>query len=247
MNATIFTTCLGDTFYPDIVCSMERVFAKLGSTITAPKNQTCCGQPMFNAGYFKQTKKAARHFIDVFSKTEGPIVSPSASCTAMVRCHYPMLFEQEPETLEKAMEIASRIYEFTEYLTKELNVDLSEHKAAFNDSVTFHQSCHFRHLGITDEPANLIEQISGIKYILLPRIEQCCGFGGTFSVNYPHISKKMVADKVKCIHESGANYLVYADAGCAMNITGYAHKIKKPIKSLHIAELIDIATGGRKC
>lgn len=245
MNATAFITCLGDTFYTDIAAATRRVLKKLGVDTDCPNDQTCCGQPMFNAGYFKDASKAAKHFIKVYENSDCPIICPSASCTAMIREHYPMLFEDDPKMLAKAKQVGERTFEFTEFLVKQLNVDLSQFNASFDDSVTFHQSCHFRHLGITDEPVNLIKQIEGINFIPLERIDQCCGFGGTFSVNFPHISQRMVDDKVKCFHRTGANWFIFADAGCAMNITGYAQKTDRPIKSMHIAQLIDTAMGGK--
>ncbi len=243
MDVKVFITCLADTFYLDVARSLRNVLKKVGVGTTCPPGQTCCGQPMFNAGYFKDARTAACHFIDIYKDIDGDIISPSASCTAMVKEHYPRLFKDDPIMLKESLAISGRIYEFTEYLIKVAKIDLAGMKARFEDSVTFHQSCHFRHLGITDEPANLIKQIGGIEYRPLERIDQCCGFGGTFSVNYPHISKKMVADKVECIRATGASYLVYADAGCAMNILGYANKIGNPVKGLHIAQLIDMATG----
>jgi L-lactate dehydrogenase complex protein LldE len=243
MNGTVYITCLGDTFYTDIVKAMRRVLGQFGVDTACPPGQTCCGQPMFNAGYFKDAAKAAAHFIDVFGEMDGPIICPSASCTAMVRDQYPILFKDDPKMLAKANKVAARTFEFTEFVVKELKVDLTDFNAAFDASVTFHYSCHFRHLNMTDEPAELIKQIKGIEYIPLKRMDQCCGFGGTFSVNYPHVSEKMVEDKVKCIRETGAEWLIFADAGCAMNITGYASKSGQPIKAMHIAELIDKAIG----
>ncbi|MBI9016158.1 MAG: (Fe-S)-binding protein [Phycisphaerae bacterium] len=247
MDTNVFVTCLADTFYPQAARSVTNLLHKMKIKVSCPPGQTCCGQPMYNAGYFKDARKAAQSFIDLFGNTEGPIICPSASCAAMVKVHYPKLFKDDPVMAKKADVLSGRIYEFTEYLVKYAKINLADLNAEFNDSVTFHQSCHFRHLGVTDEPMNLIKQIKNINYIPLQRMDQCCGFGGTFSVNYPHISKKVVADKVKCIHESGASWLIYADAGCAMNILGYANKTDQPIKAMHIAELIDKATGDLSC
>ncbi len=237
----IFITCLADTFYPEAARAAINVLTKLGLNICCPEKQTCCGQPMFNAGYFRQSLKVARHFVDTFSQTSGPIITPSSSCAAMVREHYPRLFEDDPVGLEKAEAIGRRTYEFCEFLVKYLNVNLKEYSARFEDSVTFHRSCHYRAIGLEDEPTNLIKQISGVEYVPLEKIEQCCGFGGTFSVNFPHLSRVMVAEKLCCIQKTNANWLIFGDAGCAMNITGYANRIGQPIKAMHIAELINSA------
>jgi L-lactate dehydrogenase complex protein LldE len=244
MEAALFVTCLGDTFYPDAVRSTHRVLERLGHRIACPPDQTCCGQPMFNAGYFDASRKVARHFIDVFSRTEGPIVAPSSSCASMIREHYPRLFQDDGAELERARALGRRTFEFSEFLVRERKVNLSKEGARFEASVTFHRSCHFRTLGLRDEPVDLIGQIAGLEYIPLRKMEQCCGFGGTFSMHFPHVSREMVADKVRCILESHADWLVYADPGCAMNITGYANRIGFPIQAMHLAQLIDRALGG---
>ena len=243
MDVNVFITCLADTFYPSAARAMVNVLGKLGVNVLVPPAQTCCGQPMFNAGYFDRSLAVARHFVKVFSDTSGPVVIPSFSCAAMIRVHYLRLFENDPDYLKKAKALAGRTYEFCEFLVKGLNVNLADYDAQFDDSVTFHRSCHSRTLGLANEPVDLIKQISGADYIPLGRIEQCCGFGGTFSVNYPHISKAIVEDKLRRVRQTGAGWLIFADAGCAMNITGYANRINQPIKAMHIAELIDRSLG----
>jgi len=243
-DVSLFVTCLGDTFYPKSVRSALNVFEKLGLKVNCPLEQTCCGQPMFNAGYFNEARDVARTFINLFSETEGPIVSPSSSCAAMVRKHYPNLFRDDSNLLAKAIKVGERTFEFSEFLVKKLDVDLGNYSARFCDSVTFHRSCHFRALDVFDEPVDLIRQIDGVEYIPLTNLEQCCGFGGTFSVNFPHLSSMMAGDKVRAVKETGANKLIFADAGCAMNITGCANRMGTPIEAMHIAELIDEAIGG---
>ena len=238
MDATLFVTCLADTFYPEAARAAARVLEKLGFSLACPREQTCCGQPMFNAGYFDQARGVARHFMKVFGKRPGPIIAPSSSCAAMVREHYPRLFQDEPDSLEQARALGARTFEFSEFLFKQLGVDLKKHDAAFEASVTFHYSCHFRAIGVGDEPIDLIRQISGIEYRPLEQMDQCCGFGGTFSLNFPHVSKGMVTEKVRCIEKTGADWLIFSDPGCAMNITGYANRIGRPMKAMHLAELI---------
>ena len=244
MKIGLFIPCYVDQFFPDAARAAMTFLQKQGLDVCYPLEQTCCGQPMYNAGYFDQSKKVARHFIQVFGDSDNLIIAPSSSCAAMVRQHYLELFKDEPDVLEKAKQVASRTYEFCEFLVNEIQVDLSEFDLKFDESVTFHRSCHYRSLDITDEPVSLIKQIPGINYIPLENIEQCCGFGGTFSVKFPHISGHMVEDKFRAIEQSGADWMVFGDAGCAMNITGYANRVGKPIKAMHIAELLDISMKG---
>ncbi len=243
MPMNIFVTCLGDTFYPRAVESMIKVLERLGYGWECPRDQTCCGQPMFNAGYFDPARQAARHFIEVFEKSDDKIVCPSASCAAMVRHHYPRLFEDDPAWLGRAKKVADRTFEFAEFLAKVVDLDLMKLSARFAGSATYHFSCHLRPLGIAEEPIRLIQQIQGLEYRPLTRMDQCCGFGGTFSINFPHLSKAMVDEKVQNILATGAEWLIFSDAGCAMNITGYANRIGKPLKAMHLAELIARSVG----
>jgi L-lactate dehydrogenase complex protein LldE len=244
MEANLFVTCLADTFYPGAAGAAARVLERLGWRVACPGDQICCGQPMFNAGYFDQARKVARHFLKVFSKMPGPVIAPSSSCTAMVRQHFPRLFADEPEHLETARALGERTFEFSEFLARQLAVDLGKLGTTLEASVTFHYSCHFRALGIRDEPIDLIQQIPGIDYVPLKNMEQCCGFGGTFSLNFPHVSREMVAEKVRAVRETGAEWLIFSDPGCAMNILGYANREGRPLRAMHLAELILKASGG---
>ena len=246
MKASVFVTCLGDTFYPGAVRAARNVLERLGLDVACPGEQTCCGQPMFNAGYLDRARSVAGHFLKVFAETDGPIVCPSSSCAAMVRVHFERLFQDSETELGAARAVGKRTYEFSEFLVKELHADPAALGAHLDKSVTFHKSCHFRALGIDGEPIDLITRIPGIRYSPLDGIDQCCGFGGTFSLNFPHISAEMASRKAASIVETGAELLVFADPGCAMNITGYANREGKPIKAVHIAELIEQALeGGR--
>jgi L-lactate dehydrogenase complex protein LldE len=234
---------LADTFYPQAARAMLRVVERLGGSWSCPDDQTCCGQPMFNAGYFDQARQVARRFIEVFEQTEGPILCPSASCTAMVRHHYLTLFENDPDWLIRARDVGERTFEFSEFLIRREKIDLRKLGAAFSESVTYHYSCHLRMLNVTDEPIKLIQQIGGIDYRPLEKIDQCCGFGGTFSVNFPHLSEALVKNKVQTILDTGADWLIFSDAGCAMNMTGYANRIGRPLRAMHLAELLAKSLG----
>jgi len=244
MNTALFVTCLGDTFYPDAVEATVDVLSRLGCSVDCPPGQTCCGQPMFNAGYFDQARSVARHFVKVFAETTGPIIAPSSSCAAMVRNHFPRLFRDSADELALAEAVGERTFEFCEYLVKHLDVDLAAMGARFDGSVTFHCSCHFRELGLWDEPVDLIGRIPGLRYVPLENIDHCCGFGGTFSVNFPHVSGRMAADKVRAVEATGADWLVFADPGCAMNLTGFANRQGRPLRAMHVAELVRRSLGG---
>jgi len=243
VQINLFVTCLADTFYPQAAQALVKIIERLGWSWTCPKEQTCCGQPMFNAGYFDQAQKAAKHFIEVFEQTNADIVCPSGSCTAMIRHQYPRLFQNDAPWLERAKKLADRTFEISEYLVNVAKIDFKSLNPKFSDSVTYHYSCHLRPLGVTDEPIRLINQIVGIDYRPLNRIEQCCGFGGTFSINYPHISQALVRDKVQSILDTNAEWLIFSDAGCAMNITGYANRIGKPLRAMHLTELLAKSLG----
>jgi L-lactate dehydrogenase complex protein LldE len=198
---------------------------------------------MFNAGYFDEARRVARNFLDIFDRTNGPIVAPSSSCAAMVRLHYPELFKDDAEYAGKARAVGERTFEFCEFLVRRLKFDFGDSGRRFEHAVTFHRSCHYRGLGITDEPADLIRKIPGIRYIPLAGSEECCGFGGAFSLYLPHISREMAAEKVASIRATGAELLIYADPGCIMNITGYAHRNGIELPVMHIAELLDASMG----
>lgn len=243
-NLELFVTCLADTFYPDAAQATVNVLEKLGYTIKYPAKQTCCGQPMYNAGYFDQSRKVARHTVKTFLDSDKPIIVPSSSCAAMIRHHYLELFKDDPDWLEKAKQVSKRTFEFCEFLVKELKVDLSGLNMRFTDSVTFHRSCHYRSLDMADEPISLIQQIPNIDYRPLRNIDQCCGFGGTFSVKFPHVSEHMVEEKCQAIYETEADWLIFGDAGCIMNIAGYANRIGRPINAMHVAELLDKSIKG---
>lgn len=243
MKLNIFVTCLADTFYPQALHAMIKIADRLDWKWQCPGDQTCCGQPMYNAGYFDQARSVAQKFIEVFERTDGPILCPSASCAAMVRHHYLRLFENDSAWLERAKKLGSRVYEFSEFLVDVAHIDLQALNARFEDSVTYHYSCHLRQLNLSDQPVSLIRQIAALDYRPLENMEQCCGFGGTFSINFPHLSRKLVDQKVQSILQTRANWLIFSDAGCAMNITGYASRLGSPIRAMHLTQLVARSLG----
>jgi L-lactate dehydrogenase complex protein LldE len=229
-------TCLGDCLRPEAGQAVVRILRRLGHTIDFPAAQTCCGQPMFNSGYRALAQEQAKHTIGVFTG-DGPVVVPSGSCAAMVKVEYPHLLENDPPWHERALALAARTFEFSDFLVNQLQVcDLG---ARYRGKVAFHYACHLRMLGQTREVETLVRHIEGATLVPLPRQDQCCGFGGSFAVRYPQISGNMVEDKMQCILASGADCVVSTDAGCLMNIGGRLHRAGQTVDLLHIAELLE--------
>ena len=240
MSRTIqlFITCIIDSLYPEVGEAVVRVLQRAGADVAFPEKQTCCGQPAFNAGMRAQARQMAEHNIKIFESVLGPVVVPSGSCAAMIRHGYLELFSEDPEWLHRAQELAGRTYEFTEYLVDELGaMDLA---ARFPGKITYHPSCHLtRELGVSRQPRALLRSVHDSEFVELPHQEECCGFGGLFSVEFPEISGEMMSRKIENIEASGASLVVSCDAGCISNINGGLHRQGKPPRAIHIAELLD--------
>jgi L-lactate dehydrogenase complex protein LldE len=233
----LFITCLIDTLQPQIGEAVVSVLERAGVKVEFPKGQTCCGQPAFNAGMWKDARKTAEHTIQVFEDAPGPIVIPSGSCAAMVRHSYPELFADDPKWRPRAQALAERTYEFTEFLVDVLGItDLG---ASFSGKITYHPSCHLlRGLGVERQPRVLLSNIRNAEIVELPYQEECCGFGGVFSVKHPEISAAMLERKIGNIDTSEAPTVVVCDTGCLMHIGGGLHRQKKSQKIQHIAEVL---------
>lgn len=240
---SLFIQCLVDSMFPDVGDSMVDVFRRLGVSLDYPDAQTCCGQPPLNSGYRREAKVAARRFLQIFEKSEA-IVCPSGSCVHMVRHHYPLLFaDDDPELQKAAKNVAEKCYEFTEYLVDVLGI--TDVAAEFPAKVTYHDSCHLlRGLGIMDQPRQLLADVRGLEFVEMTGSDICCGFGGTFSVNYPDISTAMVDEKIDNILASGADYVTGCDISCLMNIGGRLSRRKERVQVKHIAEIL--AAGGER-
>ena len=235
-KVTLFIQCLVDVMYPEVGEAMLKIFRKLDIAVDCPVDQTCCGQPAFNSGYHRPARVAARKFIRLFEDAQS-IVCPSGSCVHMVRQHYPELFRDDPDWLQRAESIRDKTFELTQYLVDVLGVE--DLDARFEGKVTYHDSCHpLRGLGIKDQPRRLISKVSGAEFIEMENSDKCCGFGGAFAVKYPEISTAMVEDKVKNIIATGADAVVGVDMSCLMNIQGLLSRKKSDVKIMHIAELL---------
>lgn len=237
MRVSLFVTCLADMMYPDVAESVVRLLHRYGCEVDFPELQTCCGQPAFNSGYQDEARKVARNLIRAFEHSDY-VVSPSGSCTGMVHHYYPQLFANEPEWKAKAEAFIEKTYEFTQFLVRVLGVE--DVGAYFPEKVTYHPSCHAsRLLGIKEEPQVLLSNVKGLEFVDLPHKEDCCGFGGTFAVKMADMSEAMVCEKVANVCATNASVLVGTDMGCLMNIDGRLNKENKPMRVMHIAQLLE--------
>lgn len=240
-RVALFVTCLTDQFYPRVGIAVTKILEHFGCSVEFPDAQTCCGQPFFNNGFHTEAADLARRFIEIF-ETYDHIVSPSGSCVAMVREQYHEL-HADPAWAPRMERVRHNTYEFVEYLTKILKVNLGKLNLAQPRKFTYHYTCHLRGLGLRDEGPRLLQQIGGVDFVPLEKTDQCCGFGGTFAVKYPQISGAMVEDKVANIRATAAHTTICNDAGCTMNIAGMCHRAGIDTRVEHIAETIAEALG----
>jgi len=236
-KAQLFITCLGDQFYTSTLQNMTHLLERLGVQLAFPPEQTCCGQPLFNNGFEDRTRPVALNFMRAFAKSDAPIVGPSGSCVSMVKHHYPSLFREETSEHALAVDVASRIYEFTEYLVNVLNV--TDVGAVYRHKVTYHATCHYlREMGLKKEAKALLDSVKGLEFVSLKEEETCCGFGGSFTVTFPEVSRAMMENKVNDIIASGADTVVMCEPGCLMNIAGGLYKAGSKIRAMHIIDLL---------
>ena len=243
MKVSLYATCIVDLLFPEVGVSVVRLLRRLGVEVDFHRDQTCCGQPVFNSGFTKEAKTLARRVLKSYqpAKDTGdscPIVVPSGSCAAMMRVFYPQLFRDDPELLPLAEEMSGRVYEFSEFLVKVMGI--TDVGASFQGKVTYHPSCHLlRELGVSQEPLELVRSVKGAELIELNEAETCCGFGGTFSVKYPHISGAILGDKIENVLKTGAEALVSCDIGCLMHIGGGLSRRGTKVRPIHLAQLLE--------
>ncbi|MCA2003024.1 MAG: (Fe-S)-binding protein [Chloroflexi bacterium] len=234
----LVVTCLMDSFFPQTGEAAVDILRRLGVRVEFPYEQTCCGQPTFNAGLRRDARAIAEHTIKVFEKTEGDIVTPSGSCAHMFRHNYPELFEGDSSWIPRAQALAARTYEFTEYLVDKLGV--TDVGARWNGKLTYHPSCHtLRGIKVDRQPRALLSNVRGAILVELPHAEECCGFGGVMSVEHPELSAEWLKRKIRNFEETNAPTLVVTDAGCLMHIAGGLHRQKKTQRVMHIAEILN--------
>lgn len=236
MKVALFVTCLVDMFQPNVGKSTVELLERLGCEVGFPPSQVCCGQPAYNSGYVAEAKEAAKNMIRAFEDA-AYVVTPSGSCATMF-AEYPHLFKGDPQWEDRARALAQKTYELTQFIVEVLRV--TDVGAKLKGVATYHTSCHMtRLLQVQDPPFTLLSQVEGLKLEALPHSQNCCGFGGTFSVKMGPISEQMVDEKVESVMETGADYLIGADCGCLMNIGGRMERLGKKVKVMHIAEVLN--------
>ena len=234
----LFITCLVDSFYPQTGEAIVSILRRLGMTVEFPADQTCCGQPPFNAGLRTEARPIVQHTIRVFEKTGGDIVIPSGSCAHMIKHGYSELFQDDPVWLSRAQGLGDRVYEFTEYLVDKLGAtDLG---ARWDGTLTYHPSCHtLRGMKIDHQPRLLLSNVRGAHIVDLPHPEECCGFGGIFSLEHPELSAEWLKRKIGNLELTRCPTLVVTESGCLMHIAGGLHRQKKKQRVMHIAEVLN--------
>jgi L-lactate dehydrogenase complex protein LldE len=229
-------TCLADVFFPEVGVAMVSVLRRLGVRVEFPEGQTCCGMPLFNSGYHAEAASVAARTVDLFADAEHVVV-PSGSCAWMIVAEYPSLLADDPRRQAAARALAERTRELSQFLVEVVGVRTLT--SSFRGTVTYHDSCHLlRGLGESRCPRLLIEGLSGVTLKELPGADECCGFGGSFSVRLPQVSSAILDKKLDNVERTGADVLVACDAGCLMQMGGGLSRRKSQVRALHLAQLL---------
>ena len=235
MNVHVFIPCFVDQLYPTAGFNTIKVLEKAGCNVIYNPDQTCCGQPAFNAGYWGESREVCNKFINDFSGAEH-IVVPSASCTGFIKNYYYKIYDNASNQKD-TKGLQEKVYELSDFLVNVLKID--DLGAQFDGVATYHDSCAaLRECKIKSEPRKLLEKVKGLKLIELQEIETCCGFGGTFAVKFEGISVAMGEQKVQNIVNTKADYLISTDLSCLMHIGGVMEKKALSVKSLHLADVL---------
>ena len=235
MKVQLFIPCFVDQLYPQTAFNMVKVLEKAGCEVYYNTDQTCCGQPAFNAGFWDEAKAVCAKFLKDFD-TADYVVAPSASCVGFVRNYYSKLFE-DSTLLNRVTDLSSRTYEFTEFLTDVLKVE--NFNAALDAKATYHDSCAaLRECKIKDGPRRLLGNVKGLELVEMNHTETCCGFGGTFAVKFDAISIGMADQKVYNALATNAEYIISTDLSCLMHLDGYIKGKQLPLKTMHIADVL---------
>ncbi|HNN30547.1 MAG TPA: (Fe-S)-binding protein [Chitinophagaceae bacterium] len=235
MNVQIFVPCFIDQLYPNVAFNMLKVLEKAGCIVRYNSNQTCCGQPAFNAGFWGEARDVCQKFLEDFSH-EGYIVAPSASCIGFLKNYYSKIFEGT-QYLEKVKNLSDRAFEFSDFMINVLNID--DVGAIFNEKVTYHDSCAaLRECKIKTEPRRLLSKVKGLELVEMNDVETCCGFGGTFAVKFEAISIAMADQKITNAEATKADYIVSTDMSCLMHIDGCIQHKHKNLKVIHLADVL---------
>lgn len=234
-KVSLFVPCFVDQLLPEVAVDTVKVLRRLGYAVDFPEDQTCCGQPAFNTGYWNEARPCAEHFVRVFRNAE-IIVCPSGSCVTMVRKFYADLLTTS-SLREEALAVASRTFELSEFLVKVAAV--TDVGATFPHTVTYHASCHgLRELQLREEPLQLLRRVKGLKLIEMAQSEECCGFGGTFAMKFPDISAAMGTSKAECIAATSAEFVTAIDPSCLLHVQGILGKRQATTRTIHLASIL---------
>ena len=234
-KVSLFVPCFVDQLLPQVAVDTVKVLRRVGYEVEYPEDQTCCGQPAFNTGYWNEARPCAERFVRVFKHAEVVGIHPSGSCVTMVRNFYPELLADSP-LREEALAVSSRTFELSEFLVKVAAV--TQVGASFPHSVTYHASCHgLRELHLRDEPLQLLREVKGLKRAS-SAVEECCGFGGTFAMKFADISAAMGTSKAENATATEAEFVTAIDPSCLLHIQGILGKRKAPIRAIHLASIL---------
>ena len=235
MKVKLFIPCFVDQLYPHTAFNMVKVLEKSCCEVEYNTNQTCCGQPAFNAGFWNESRQVCSKFMKDFEGVDY-IVAPSASCVGFIRNYYAKLFDNSSQH-NQVKELGKRIYEFTEFLTGVLKI--RNFGAELNAKATYHDSCAaLRECKIKEAPRELLSQVKGLELVEMNDVETCCGFGGTFAVKFEPISISMADQKVNNALATGAEYIISTDLSCLIQLEGYIKGKELPLKTMHIADVL---------
>jgi L-lactate dehydrogenase complex protein LldE len=237
MRVQLFGTCVVDALFPEVGDATVKLLRHFGVEAIYPPGQTCCGQPAYNAGYQETARQAARHFLEVFGDRSDPIVTPSGSCAAMVKHHYPELFDDEPRLQGVARAVGERVFELSQFLVGRLQAH--EHSFKGRGRITYHASCHLtRVLKVQQEPLQLIAALRGAEFVPMTDADRCCGFGGMFMAKLPEISCALADEKAQSILATGADTVTGCDSACLMTIADGLKQRGSSVRVQHLAQLL---------
>lgn len=235
MKVQLFIPCFVDQLYPQTAFNMVKVLEKACCDVHYNTNQTCCGQPAFNAGFWDESRDVCSKFIKDFDGADY-IVAPSASCVGFVRNYYSRLFDNSAQH-NAVKDLGKRIYEFSEFLTDVLKIE--NYGAVLNCKATYHDSCAaLRECKIKEGPRKLLSFVKGLELVEMNDVETCCGFGGTFAVKFDGISSAMADQKISNALQTGAEYIISTDLSCLMQLDGFIKNKNLSLKTMHIADVL---------
>jgi L-lactate dehydrogenase complex protein LldE len=231
----LFIPCFVDQLNPEVGVDMARVLRRIGYAVDFSEEQTCCGQPGFNSGYWQEARPLAERFVKIFRDAD-VVVCPSGSCTTMVRVFYQELLAGTP-LAEEAANLGKRVFEFSEFLVKVAKV--ADVGARFPHRVTYHDACHaLRELLLKQEPRELLRHVRQLELVEMPYSEECCGFGGTFATKFPMISSAMGETKAANAESANAEYVTSTDPSCLMHIDGILRFRNSAVRTIHLASIL---------